>query len=208
MKVVSIFLFILFCSSVSYSQDTLRQTNSIHFGTSETYVLHDNGAFDYWIRCQCTGATSRGIGTYVYAGRKLKFEFDSLVVPVSFSNCINTEHADSTSLFVYDALDSSEVDYYGVKETSSYWLDLEHNKIAKRNLPFEIIWIFYEPIEVKADNFCSAYEIYLTPKFKTVNKGTKHILKKNEEGYLKKEIYKSKSRKQKRHKSIYKFQFK
>ena len=80
MKVVSIFLFILFCSSASYSQDTLSQTNSIHFGTSETYVLHDNGAFDYWIRCQCTGAISRGIGTYVYAGRKLKFEFDSLAV--------------------------------------------------------------------------------------------------------------------------------
>ncbi len=208
MKVVSIFLFILFCSSATYGQDTLRQTNSFYFGTSETYVLHDNGTFDYWIRCQCTGNTSRGIGTYAYSGRKLKFDFDSLVIPTGFANCINTDLEDSTSLFVYDALDSSEVDYYGVKDTSSYWLSLEHNKIARCNLPFEITWIFYEPLEVQTNNSCSAYEIYLTPRFETVNKGTKHILLKKKNEFQKKYIYKRKNRGQRRHKSIYKFQFK
>ncbi|MFT5822206.1 MAG: hypothetical protein ACI8ZM_003462 [Crocinitomix sp.] len=208
MKVLSFFLILLIVSAPSYGQDTLKQFNSHQFGFDQTYALNDNGTFYYWSRGHCTGGSSRGKGVYSNFGRKLKFEFDTIIAPKNSVNCINYNKTDSIHLFVYDALDSTRLDYFFVEDTTFLWLDSGNYKIASRGLPFRVSLTSRNLIEVELDSTCSAYQIYLEPNFSPISKGTVNVLKKKKDEYQETTIYKPKKYSdQKRHKSVYRFRY-
>lgn len=206
MKAFSLTLIILVSVSTN-AQDTLKQINGYQFGYDQTYVLNDNGTFKYWTRCHCTGGSSRGNGVYGDLGRKLKFEFDTIISSKSSVNCINYNKRDSISLFVYDAIDSARHEYFIVEDTTFLCLDSEKIKIASRGLPFKVYLTSRNFIEIALDSTCSEYEIYLEPIFSPIGKGTVHILTKKKDEYQEVKLYKPKKYSdQKRRKSVYRFQ--
>lgn len=209
MKVISIFIFVLHSSSVIFGQDTLELVNSHDFGASQQYVMNENGSFTYESRCQCTGSRSVGKGAYKETGKVLLFEFDSLWIPLSSATCINRIAADSISLFLYDALDSNQIDHFSVNDSRGYWLNSANNKIANHNIPFQVNCVFYDLIEIEPDSSCAVYRIYLQPNFRSVTNGTNRVLKKRKNEYHEIEIDKpERFMDKKRRKSIYRFQFK
>jgi len=90
MKPLLFISFFLFLHPFLFGQETLVQSNSNDYGYSQTYVMYENGQFDYSSECNCTGQNICGSGNFTIGKKKISFQFDSTLSVMQSFDCYIT----------------------------------------------------------------------------------------------------------------------
>lgn len=182
-----LFFVLFFCGfSIScYTQDTLREQNSVMYG--KYYVLHENNKFEFFFN-HCTGLTY-GQGKIKKGLFRWKFKFDELLAQSNASSysCSNSEISDSVKFIFRTIIDSNFQSPYSIvingkkHFTFNTELTLSNKELSSDSIEIIVdgeVLVFNEDISV-----CNEVTLYLRDLFKTYVNGGKEILKKRNNSF-------------------------
>ena len=156
-------LFLAICLSLfvdTFSQDTLVQINPSR-NCNETFVLHEDGRFDYYLKHK--HYTYYGVGRYTKNEKRLNFDFDPYLLPQSSYSC-DSSASDSLEIIV------TENRYNEIRTNYYYYLGgFENVQGWKGSIPINSesdsvkIWLEgYQPVTIyPKKEQCNHYSIKL-----------------------------------------------